>query len=40
MIGRDDDLAAAGDDLRTVVETSLVVDDCPHPFTPDPKEVC
>lgn len=32
MTGRDDDLQAAGDDLRDLVETSLVIPECPHPW--------
>jgi hypothetical protein len=29
VTGRDDDVQAAGDDLRTLVETSLIVQDPP-----------
>jgi hypothetical protein len=35
----DDDLAAAGDDLRTLIETDLVIDDCPHPFEPAEEDL-
>lgn len=36
-----DDVQAAGDDLRTLTETSLIVQDPPPAgWRPDPKDVC
>lgn len=35
----DDDLASAGDDLRDLVETSLVIPECPHPFEPRKEDL-
>lgn len=47
MTGRDDDLAAAGDDLRdglhwgTLIENDLTVQDPPPAdWRPDPSEMC
>jgi hypothetical protein len=36
----DDDIQAAGDDLRDIIESSLIVSDPPAPgWAPDPKDL-